>query len=77
MVKENYSSVEILVFDQNYGFAGGYNRCFAQLKYEPSEFILLLNNDTEVDSDILNSFIQAKDQFGDNHIYGGKIYYNI
>ena len=36
---------------------------------------MLLNNDTEVDSDILNSFTQAKEQFGDNQIYGGKIYY--
>ena len=76
MVKGNYPSVEILALDQNYGFAGGYNRCFAQLKDEPSEFIMLLNNDTEVDSDILNSFTQAKEQFGDNQIYGGKIYYN-
>ena len=75
IVKENYPSVEILALDQNYGFAGGYNRCFAQLKDEPSEFIMLLNNDTEVDSDILNSFTHAKEQFGDNQIYGGKIYY--
>ena len=75
MVKENYSSVEILALDQNYAFAGGYNRCFAKLTDDTSEFILLLNNDTEVDSDILNSFIQAKEQFGDNQIYGGKIYY--
>ena len=75
IVKENYPSVEILALDQNYGFAGGYNRCFAQLKDDPSEFILLLNNDTAVDSDILNNFIQAKEQFGNNQIYGGKIYY--
>ena len=75
MVKGNYPSVEMLALDHNYGFAGGYNRCFAQLKDEPLEFILLLNNDTEVDSDILNSFTQAKEQFGDNQIYGGKIFY--
>ena len=75
MLKENYPSVEILALDQNYGFAGGYNRCFAKLTDDASDFILLLNNDTEVDSDILNSFIQAKEQFGYNQIYGGKIYY--
>ena len=75
IVKENYPSVEILALDQNYGFAGGYNRCFAKLTDDTLEFILLLNNDTEVDSDILNSFIQAKEQFGHNQIYGGKIYY--
>ena len=31
--------------------------------------------DTEVDTDILNSFIQAKEKYGDNNLYGGKIFY--
>ena len=76
MIKENYSKVEILALDKNYGFAGGYNQYFTQLKKESSEFIMLLNNDTEVDSDILNSLNEARKFFGDNHIYGGKIYYH-
>ena len=75
MVKENYSEVNLLVLEKNYGFAGGYNRCFIRLKDEYSGFILVLNNDTEVDTDILNSFIQAKDKYGDNNLYGGKIFY--
>ena len=75
MVQENYSQMECLALDHNYGFSGGYNRYFTQLKDDPSEFIMLLNNDTVIDSDILNSFTQAKEQFGDNQIYGGKIYY--
>ena len=75
MVKENHPKVGILALDQNYEFSSGYNRCFTQLKNEPSEFIMLLNNDTIVDLEILNSFIQAKEQYGDNQIYGGKIYY--
>ena len=76
MVQKNYSKVEILALDQNYGFAGGYNRCFTQLKDNHSEFIMLLNNDTEVDTDILNSFNDAREKFGDKHIFGGKIYYH-
>ena len=75
MVKKNYPKMGCLLLDKNYGYAGGYNKSFGYLKSDPPEFILLLNNDTEVDSDILNSFIQAKEQFGDNQIYGGKIYY--
>ena len=75
MITDNYPNVESLSLDENYGFAGGYNRYFTQLNDDASEFILLLNNDTEVNSDILNSFIEAKEQFGDNQIYGGKIYY--
>ena len=76
MVKENYSKVNLLVLEKNYGFAEGYNRCFTQLKDEYSGFILLLNNDTEIDSNILSSFIQAKDKYGDNNLYGGKIFYH-
>ena len=75
MVKKNYPNVECMDLYKNYGFSGGYNRCFFQLEKDSSAFIMLLNNDTEVDSDILNSFTQAKEQFGDNQIYGGKIYY--
>ena len=75
MVKENYSEVNLLVLEKNYGFSGGYNRYFTRLKDEYSGFILLLNNDTEVDPDILNNFIQAKEKYGDNNLYGGKIFY--
>ena len=75
MVKEKFSEVELLELENNNGFSGGYNRCFTRLKDEYSGFILLLNNDTEVDSNILSSFIQAKEMYGDNHLYGGKIFY--
>ena len=75
MVKEKFSEVELLELENNNGFAGGYNWCFAQLKNDYSEFVLLLNNDTEVDPNILSSFIQAKEMYGDNNLYGGKIFY--
>jgi len=75
MVNENFPKVDILELKDNYGFAGGYNRCFTQLRDEYSEFVLLLNNDTEIDSNILSSFMQAKDMYGDNNLYGGKIFY--
>ncbi len=75
MVKENFSEVELLELENNNGFAGGYNLCFTQLKNDYSEFVLLLNNDTEVDPTILSSFIQAKEMYGDNNLYGGKIFY--
>ena len=71
MVKKNYPNVGCMDLDKNYGFSKGYNRCFSQLEKESSAFIMLLNNDTEVDSDILNSFNDARKKFGDNHIYGG------
>ena len=75
MVNENFPKVDILELKDNYGFAGGYNRCFTQLRDEYSEFVLLLNNDTEVDPNILSSFNDAREMYGDNNLYGGKIFY--
>jgi len=75
IVNKYFPEVDIIELKDNYGFAGGYNQCFTQLKDNNSEFVLLLNNDTEVDSNILSSFIQAKDKYGDNNLYGGKIFY--
>jgi len=75
MVNEIFPKVDILELNYNYGFAGGYNRCFAELRDKYSELVLVLNNDTEVEPDILNSFIQAKEKYGDNNLYGGKIFY--
>ena len=39
-----YSNVECMALDENYGFAGGYNRCFADLTDDASEFIFLKVN---------------------------------
>ena len=75
MVQENYSDVNLLVLEKNYGFSGGYNRCFTRMKDEYSGFVMLLNNDTEVDTNILKSFIKAKEKYGENNLYGGKIFY--
>jgi GT2 family glycosyltransferase len=44
-LKENYPQVKVLQFDENYGFAGGYNRVFETIV---SEYICLLNSDVDV-----------------------------
>ena len=75
IVKNKYPNIEYLQLTENYGFSGGYNRCFKYLKDKDSEYILLLNNDTEVDPDILNNFIQAVGHYGKKNIFGGKIFY--
>jgi len=76
MLSKYYPRVEIMALNRNYGFSGGYNQYFNQLKEESSDYIMLLNNDTEVDSDILSSFNDAREKFGTKHLYGGKIYYH-
>ena len=76
MVEEEYPQAEYLQLEHNYGFAGGYNRCFDYLKESEPEYILLLNNDTEVNLKLLHSFINATEKYGSNNIFGGKIYYH-
>jgi len=76
MIKKNYPHVGILALDKNYGYSRAYNRCFDYLKDKETEYILLLNNDTEVEPNILRSFIKAIEQCGINHIFGGKIFYH-
>ena len=76
MVKNDFPQAEYLQLRQNYGFAGGYNRCFEYLRDKESGYILLLNNDTTVDIDILSSFIEAVEKYGSQHIFGAKIFYH-
>jgi len=44
-VRENFPKVSIIENDQNYGFAGGYNRVLSQVS---ADYFVLLNSDVEV-----------------------------
>lgn len=57
-----FQGVDFLAFDKNHGFAGGNNKgiTFALGKYLP-DFILLLNNDTEVENDFLDKLLAGFD----------------
>lgn len=46
MLNENFPNVQTIILDQNYGFAGGYNKALAQLP--DYEYYLLLNSDIEI-----------------------------
>lgn len=45
VLAKEFPGVEVLRFEQNHGFAGGYNRAIAQVD---AEIIVLLNSDVEV-----------------------------
>lgn len=47
-LKRNYSSVRLLEFPENYGFAGGYDRAIREVN---ADYTLLLNSDVEVTRD--------------------------
>lgn len=44
-IKSNFPDVEIIINDQNYGFAEGYNRVLEQVE---ADYFVLLNSDVEV-----------------------------
>ena len=75
MVDENFPKVQLFKLDTNFGYAKGYNEYFETNEFNESDFILLLNNDTEVTSNILNSFVIALSKYGANSIFGSKIFY--
>jgi hypothetical protein len=45
-LKQNYSQVDLIIFNENYGFAKGYNEA---LKQVTSDYYVLLNSDVEVE----------------------------
>ncbi|MFH1761062.1 MAG: glycosyltransferase, partial [bacterium] len=57
-IKKNYSGVEIIPLDKNYGFAKANNIGMeAALKDKTIEYIALLNNDTKAEKNWLGELI--------------------
>ncbi len=54
-LKKNYPQIRLIQNDQNYGFAGGYNRVLAQVD---AEYVVLLNSDVEVEKNWINPVIE-------------------
>lgn len=57
-VRENFPNVRLIVLEQNYGFADGYNRALQQVK---AEYVVLLNSDVEVTPNWLNPLMAYMD----------------
>ena len=61
---DNYPQVQIIAFDRNYGFTGGYNRALKQVE---ADYYVLLNSDVEVTEgwlDTLISFMEDNPDVG-------------
>jgi GT2 family glycosyltransferase len=57
-IATNYPDIVIIQLDQNYGFAGGYNRSLKQVE---AEYYVLLNSDIEVTANWLQPLIDLMD----------------
>lgn len=58
-VSENYSNVVVIRFEENHGFAGGYNLALKQIN---AKYFVLLNSDVEVTEGWLDPMIEHLDQ---------------
>ena len=59
LVKEKYPEVKIIEFAENEGFCKAVN---AGIKAADTQYVLLLNNDTEVDTQMVSSLEEALDK---------------
>ncbi len=57
-LEESYPSVQIIKLKENYGFAGGYNKCLEQVD---AEYYILLNSDVEVSENWIEPVINYMD----------------
>lgn len=69
------SSFTLIKSPKNLGFSGGNNLGIAAAMKDGAEYILLLNNDTVVDPEIVSEFLAAARSFPDAKAFGAKIYY--
>ena len=74
-IRSNYPSVDLLVLDKNYGFGPAYNLAFKHLENSKSEFVLILNNDTIVKSDLLDKLIAAFSLYDSDYLFCPMIHY--
>lgn len=76
-VRESFGDqVTVIVNDENLGFAAGNNVGIQFALGRGADFVLLLNNDTVVDADLINGMLRPFDTNTDVGITGPKIYYH-
>ena len=62
LIKSSFTEVRTILFDKNYGFAGGYNKALSQIE---AEYFVLLNSDVEVTESWLDPLLKYMDQHKD------------
>lgn len=59
VLNEQFPTVKTILLDENYGFAGGYNKALSQIE---SDYFVLLNSDVEVTENWLQVLINYMDE---------------
>jgi len=58
LLKDKFPTIRTIIFDKNYGFAGGYNKALAEVE---ADYFVLLNSDVEVTPGWLNPMLAYMD----------------
>ena len=74
-VRTHFPRAEILVNDENLGFAAGNNIGIAYALEHGAEYVLILNNDTVVDRDLLTRLMETAQAHPEAGILGPAILY--
>lgn len=75
-IRSAFPEVELIETGKNLGFAGGNNVGIRRALDLGADYVLLLNNDTEVDPTMLDAFVAAAKHHPDAGVFSGKIYYH-
>jgi len=58
-LRQNFPQIELIIFNENYGFAKGYNKALSEVS---ADYYMLLNSDVEVDTDWLRPMVDLLEQ---------------
>lgn len=72
-IQNAFKSIHLIANSENLGFAEGNNVGIRYALQNEADYILLLNNDTEVEPDLLDAFVQGFDKNPEAGILGAKI----
>lgn len=76
VIRSAFPQHELIEIGVNLGFAGGNNIGIQRALEIASDYILLLNNDTVVDADILNAFVSAAQRHPEAGAFSARIYFH-
>ena len=71
-LKEEFPHIRLFISPDNLGFAGGNNLAFPHCR---GKYVLLLNNDTEVDPGFLEPLVQLLEETPDVGVVSPKLFY--
>ncbi|HET9641948.1 MAG TPA: glycosyltransferase family 2 protein [Burkholderiaceae bacterium] len=74
-IRASHPDVEIIEVGSNLGFAGGNNVGIRRALDLGADYVLLLNNDTEVDNCLVDAFVAAAGRFPNAAAFTAKIFF--